>query len=838
MAPTDVAANGHAAAAPAPAPAPPPAPASSAAVAQPPSQQQQADRSRKRVRTISDAAMEHRAPPPALRTAANAPPVPAIPAAIAAVHPHATTTTMRGVPLPYPPPSVASVPQQPLAAAPVPQPHPAAATPAPKPAAAAAVPPPPPPAAAAHTGPAWFAPERPPPADWSPTVLIPLPFSPALVSSSRTLASASRALAAATATSHHHLPPQNHLDCLHLRVCGYAAASHASAAATTTGGTVPSALRVAARVELVSLLPRSVCAALHAHGVLPAIQFDILGSVPPGERPRPRVPSRIPLVEEMKHLRKSAFIPLACIVPGGEPWELHLKVNATGHQLDGYLVPTARMHAILEEAGLALLRARRLPLVLDLDDTVVRVALTPGDLAAATSAQAQAQAAPPPGTAPPPRPNDPRAHRLPCGKHVLVASDAPRFLDWARDKFEVSVCSLGEQLYVGQVCALLDPPAPPSPSSPPPPPRIPGPRFSARQEYNWVSKYGQDRAAVLRKPVKSLAAMYPFAAPHPWHPEGAVVAVPPVVGEVRNWDAELNVHDGDVEMADVSAVPGAAERTGSADSASSSSGSSSASSLPSAAAGQRRRASVASAHQHQHQHQHRSSLAPPPPAVGWEVVIRSPCAPELRTVSAVLRTLTSRAARGFALPLILEDQYRPWPASHHDNIILVDRTRVDSASTPAAGPWDVSLFPVVASLLDRVHAGYFRKLDDWHRQCDALLRAVAGHAGVLPVGAAVPVPPPPSVVMCYKQLLKEVVRSQIAMGTAFTVPGFWDGGAPPPVPVPVVPVQQQAMQMQVAANGLPPLPPLPPAPAPVVVHRQQQREGEEEQQQQQAVASR
>ncbi|KAI9224683.1 hypothetical protein BC828DRAFT_343602 [Blastocladiella britannica] len=246
----------------------------------------------------------------------------------------------------------------------------------------------------------------------------------------------------------------------------------------------------------------------------------------------------------------------------------------------------------------------------------------------------------------------PRLHRLPCNKSVIVASDAHRFLAWAATKFEVAVCSLGEQLYVDQVCAVLDPAGT----------LITGPRFSARQEYNWVSKNGTDRAAVLRKPVKTLASMYAFAAPHPLHSD---------------------------------------------------------------------------------------------------------------------------------------DQYRPWPTSHHDSIILVDRNRQDvryhapGGTGPPPAPWDVSLFPVVASLLDRVHAAYFGKLEEWLRTCEAAIRAAvppvppptsgSPSSGlpivVVPPGFSINLPSPPTAVMCYKQLLKEVIREQIAMGPRFSVTGFWDGGA-------------------------------------------------------------
>ncbi|ORZ41029.1 hypothetical protein BCR44DRAFT_1457488 [Catenaria anguillulae PL171] len=225
-----------------------------------------------------------------------------------------------------------------------------------------------------------FNPSHPPRSDWCPVVHVSLPFSTAVLTSSRTLTSAARALAASNADRHRSqspgspfavasphvppLPPSNRLvtstppptvPCLPLRIAGYSGQAH-----DISGQGTPTSLMQVNQFTLHALMPRSICAALHAAGISPALQFDIIGSVPPGERPRPRVPSQLPLVEEMKHMRKSLLVTIPPAsdpdLPPGQPaphaaaahvdvWELHLKVNATGHQLDGYLIPRSRAAA-------------------------------------------------------------------------------------------------------------------------------------------------------------------------------------------------------------------------------------------------------------------------------------------------------------------------------------------------------------------------------------------------------------------------------------------------------------------------------------------------------------
>ncbi|KAJ3368072.1 hypothetical protein GGF31_006905 [Allomyces arbusculus] len=551
--------------------------------------------------------------------------------------------------------------------------------------------------AAAAPQPSIFGPAScPPPRGWALAVCVRTPLSPTVTSSSRTLAAAARALAAVAAT--HPLPPQ--LECFTLDLVAYDGAALAHAGSLAGFRDAPR-LPLIANAELHALLPRSVSALLHARGLRPCLQFAVRGSLPAGvTTAHPRVASTIPLIEEMKHLRQSALV--AWDDADGETWELHLKVNPTGHHVDGYLVPSALVRSLIRDQAVNLLAAGKLPLVLDLDDTVVRVGPRAG-----TRLAPAAQA---------------RAHRLPCGKTIVVASHVHRFLAWAATKFEVSVCSLGEQLYVDQVCQVLDPHYQ----------WITGPRYSARQEFNWVSKHGRDHAAVLRRPVKTVAAMYAFAAAHPFHAH------------------EVNVGG---------------------------------------------------------------------------------------TATNDARALLAVASAGLALPLILEDQYRPWPRSHHDNIILVDRVRAPPSppltpqpdplaspaiATVAASPaprrarsptppitgtsidlpaatstesssdlpfddvWDVALYPVVATLLDRVHSAYFAHLKSWLR-----------HANT---GAAAPPPPPPTAVSCYKHQLHALVQSQIAWGAGFSVAGFWGDRPPHPHP-PLTPNVPDAVVVEHEKRG-------------------------------------
>jgi hypothetical protein len=455
-----------------------------------------------------------------------------------------------------------------------------------------------------------------------------------------------------------------------------------------------SSLSYPAHLELQGLLPRGICALLHEKGWLPTFQFSVIGSCS-RPRPHPREPSLIPLIEEMKHMRTSALVTLPDPQDPSNFWELHLKVNPTGHELDGWVIHPLTLRSLMLDQVWSLFQANKLPLILDLDDTIVRV-MNPGPSgkkqAHPTSLNSRVDDASDPE-------ESTRSHWLPCGKRVMVARDAARFLDWATMHFEVSVYSLGEQMYVDQICDLLDPQGT----------RIQGLRFSARQEYNYVSQGGKNKAAVLRHPVKCLGSMYAFAVDHPFHP----------------WQYSSCTYS-------------------------------------------------------------KEWAFPKPMESNSKFLFALTRHLSQMSIAELTREFIGEVGKGFALPIILEDQYRPWPTSHHDNIILVNRTQRQlgpsngSQSVLQFPPWDVEFFPIVTSLLDRIHKSFFKRLTSWAQQCEIQLSSVTSVVNTTDLDffrsalSNTPMPSPPTVINCYKEHLKEMLRAQISQGNSFSVPKYWD----------------------------------------------------------------
>ena len=87
------------------------------------------------------------------------------------------------------------------------------------------------------------------------------------------------------------------------------------------------------------------------------------------------------------------------------------------------------MEKVFQHMAGTLLQSKRLPLVLDLDDTLVRVV---GNQPGRYVPQNQAQNVPH------------RVKRLKDGRKVVLADKVEEFLDWAKKYFEISVCSLGD----------------------------------------------------------------------------------------------------------------------------------------------------------------------------------------------------------------------------------------------------------------------------------------------------------------------------------------------------------------------------------------------------------
>lgn len=94
----------------------------------------------------------------------------------------------------------------------------------------------------------------------------------------------------------------------------------------------------------------------------------------------------------------------------------------------GYLVKVDEIQRIIQEKVNILLHSRKLPLVLDLDDTLVRaVGDTPGRYVTQVDSTKVSN----------------RVRNLKDGRKVVLTERVHEFLEWAEKLFEISICSLG-----------------------------------------------------------------------------------------------------------------------------------------------------------------------------------------------------------------------------------------------------------------------------------------------------------------------------------------------------------------------------------------------------------
>ncbi|KAF1802727.1 hypothetical protein FB192DRAFT_1282243 [Mucor lusitanicus] len=205
-----------------------------------------------------------------------------------------------------------------------------------------------------------------------------------------------------------------------------------------------------------------------------------------------------PWFEDLYGLRKSAYV--AMRTEDGELYELHLKpsrdkqyvlpVNVQNKQntdrfcrfLFGYLVKHEAMIHIVKQSMEELLHSRKLPLVLDLDDTLVRI-VGEGNERHVPEADI-------------PKCKD-RVAVLKDGRRVVLTEGVHEFLEWAQQFFDISVCSLGDQTYVENVVKVLDPQGV----------CIRGINYSARSEHDYIK-----RSPDPGRPPKDLLALYSFCA--------------------------------------------------------------------------------------------------------------------------------------------------------------------------------------------------------------------------------------------------------------------------------------------------------------------------------------
>ncbi|KAL1922653.1 uncharacterized protein VTP21DRAFT_10192 [Calcarisporiella thermophila] len=190
--------------------------------------------------------------------------------------------------------------------------------------------------------------------------------------------------------------------------------------------------------------------------------------------------------KELSGMRKSAYT-LIKEENSSEVWELHLKPSRDRSNIFGYLIKSREVERIVREQQENLLRQRRLPLVLDLDDTLVRLVGNSQDRYVKEHEASLVQD---------------RVCDLGDGRRVVMTERLDEFLDWASKYYEISVCSLGDQNYVDMVCAAIDPHHN----------RIRGINYSARQEYEYIQRTAPHGAGTDRpsRPPKDLLALYTF----------------------------------------------------------------------------------------------------------------------------------------------------------------------------------------------------------------------------------------------------------------------------------------------------------------------------------------
>ncbi|KAI9319727.1 hypothetical protein BX666DRAFT_1319475 [Dichotomocladium elegans] len=186
-----------------------------------------------------------------------------------------------------------------------------------------------------------------------------------------------------------------------------------------------------------------------------------------------------PWFDDIYGLRKTAYITLKS--EAGDIYELHFK-GARDKYLFGYLCKREDIIQAARSAMEAIVFNRKLPLVLDLDDTLVRL-VGDGNDRYVPESDAHLYGN--------------RVVPLSDGRRVVITERVHEFLDWAHNFFDISVCSLGDQNYVDNVVNVLDPQRT----------RIRGILYSARVEHDYIKRsYDTDR------PPKNLMTLYPFYA--------------------------------------------------------------------------------------------------------------------------------------------------------------------------------------------------------------------------------------------------------------------------------------------------------------------------------------
>ncbi|RCI04192.1 RNA polymerase II [Rhizopus stolonifer] len=222
-----------------------------------------------------------------------------------------------------------------------------------------------------------------------------------------------------------------------------------------------------------------------------------------------------PWFEDLYGLRKSAYICMR--TEEGELYELHLKPSRDKLFLFGYMIKHSDMIRIVKDSMNEIVyQQRKLPLVLDLDDTLVRL-VGEGNDRYVPEAEL-------------PKCRD-RVANLKDGRRVVLTERVHEFLEWAQNLYDISVCSLGDQNYVENVVEVLDPNRT----------RIRGILYSARMEHDYIKKSPDPG-----RPPKDLLALYSFCALKD-RSIGSAFSLPLILDdETRMWPVDQ--HDNIIEV--------------------------------------------------------------------------------------------------------------------------------------------------------------------------------------------------------------------------------------------------------------------------------------------------
>ncbi|KAI9352194.1 hypothetical protein BDR26DRAFT_832677 [Obelidium mucronatum] len=217
---------------------------------------------------------------------------------------------------------------------------------------------------------------------------------------------------------------------------------------------------------LKSTLPRSYFNILHSHTVQHNFVFNFTN------------PEHT-LFKEMAGLRKTGYFNIK-EAGSNEEWELHLKQSRERTNFFGYLVRASDLRNFIQQRMAMIVASRKLPLVLDLDDTLVRMI-----------GNEEGRYVPPQQALQVPE----RVRTLTDGRRVVLTERVEEFLQWAQRYFEISVCSVGDQPYVDMVIGVLDPQRS----------NIRGQGYSARAEFMHIQG-----TSMSKRPPKDLDSLFVF----------------------------------------------------------------------------------------------------------------------------------------------------------------------------------------------------------------------------------------------------------------------------------------------------------------------------------------